>query len=146
MSPVATTNIGVGPTAATVLPELQKITGRPVGTTNTNKYFRHTAIVAAKNEITIEYMNVKERNKGKKLEYNCLKNIIEKVKAKRNLVDTEIKSTTIMRRIQRKKPMATGRPGPDSPLAAVESKVVAICIQMANIQMLLTVSFALSLS
>ena len=50
-----------------------------------------------------------------------------------------------MRRIQYNKPMRNGRQGPVLSLTTIEIKMVAICMQMANIQILLMVSVSIAL-
>lgn len=63
------------------------------------------AIIAATNEVALKYQKMKIENKGIKLEYNSLKNIIADVKKERNLLDVNIECATILRQTQRNHPI-----------------------------------------
>ena len=82
-----------------------KISSCLKGTTKNNKHMKKQAIIAATNEVALKYQKMKIENKGIKLEYNSLKNIIADVKKERNLLDVNIECATILRQTQRNHPI-----------------------------------------
>ena len=119
--------------------------GRPKGSTNESKKVRSDALLAATNEIALEYLEMKEGAGDNCLENGTLKKLIADISRKRNLPDDcVIKCDTIRRRISRHRPFVT-QVGTVSPLARIEDAVVDIIIQMARIRQSLSPSKGLKL-
>ena len=119
--------------------------GRPKGTTEESKKRDSDALIAAKNEIAVEYKKAKTDIGDKPVSNGTMHQIIKNVKAKRGIPDDiEIKVDTIRRRVARDRPIISSL-GSKSPLAAIEAAVVIIIIQMARIRRSLTPSNGLKL-
>ena len=80
------------------LPESAQNAGRPSGTTMIDKKQKKDDIIKMKNDITAEYIKMKEEQEGK-LKKGQLESIIIKHKGKRKLDDIHIPKNTIIQRI-----------------------------------------------
>ena len=108
--------------------------GRPKGLTNLVKHHMKEVIMAAKNEITSEYHQEKEKQhaKGEKLPDGWLKNKISSVCKKRGIPDyaSQISLSTIR---SRTKAIVLQGGGSESLMAPVEPRLVELICSMASI-------------
>jgi len=120
--------------------------GRPKGTTQASKMNLETAIVAAKNEIVLKYLEMMKKKDGNKVRSGCLKNLINEIKTERNLPDHfTVTLKYVHQRIRRGHTMLDGSRGPKSPLDVLENVAVGLIVKMARIRMNLTPTLGLAL-
>ena len=119
--------------------------GRPTGSTMIEKRNRIENIVQMKNDITAEYVKVK--NKEGTLKKGQLEEIIKRHKKKRKLEEVDIPSSTIRQRVLRNKTVVLNhhRGGHSSPLESLDDTIVDIVLMMARICQCLTPSSGLAL-
>ena len=119
--------------------------GRPTGTTDEDKRKRLEKIVQMKNDITLEYQQLK--GKDGNMEKGKLKRIINKHKIKRKLEEVDVPLGTIRRRVLRNKlvVMTPHHGGHTSPLASIDDVIVNIILMMARVRQCLNPSKGLAL-
>ena len=121
--------------------------GRPKGLTNLVKYHMKEVFMAAKNEITSEYHQEKQKKhaKGEKLPDGWLKNKISSVCNKRGIPDyaSQISLSTIQ---SRTKAIVLQGGGSESLMAPVEPHLVELICAMASIRRCLSSSECIALA
>ena len=120
--------------------------GRPKGTTYAQKKNSELAILATYNQIADIYS--KERKEGRKqIKRGRLEEIIKEAKEENNLPsEVVIKQSTIRKRFQKRRRTQVFVRGVPSPLAPVETQMIATMLQLARIRQHVSPSQAISLA
>ena len=124
-----------------------KPVGRPVGTTMLQKKSNEMKLIDAKNEVTIMYNDMKKEaiQKGSRIKYGALRDLIKSVKSARH-IKADISSSAIRRRVHRNRLVNHHIAGGQvSPLLKIEPLIVEIILQMARIRQCLCPSKGLQL-
>ena len=125
--------------------ETARKAGQPSGTTIIEKRRKMDNIIDMKNDITKEYLDVK--NKKGFVRKGVLQQIIQKHKNKRKLEDVDVPLITIRQRVVRKKTqvMHHHHGGHRSPLESIDNTIVSLVLMMARIRQCVTPSTGLAL-
>ena len=121
--------------------------GRPSGTTDVKKKNSEMAIIAAKNEICLQFDKDKKRAGKKRLERGYLTKLISHVKLSNGLgEDADISKACIRQRYKKARLfLEDSTTGPVSPLRACELEFVQVMTQMAKMRQSLSPSQAINL-
>ena len=116
--------------------------GRPSGTTDVNRKNSEMAIIAAKNEICLQFDEDKKRAGKKRLGRGYLTKLISRVKASNGLgADVDISEACVRQRYKKARLfLEDSKTGPISPLRACEMEFVQVLIQMAKMRQSLSPS------
>ena len=118
-----------------------------MGTTNQKRKLDQVALIATRNEISLQYENEKKEavRLKKRLKKGRLSELIKMVKTKNNLAHIPITEALIRQRLKRDVTTTVNYSGISSPLAAVEPMIVSTIVQMSRIRQSLTPTQALQL-